>query len=214
MNELLEALKLMLSPETFTEYWRMWSGIFSGSSVLLSIIGLVLVLVQLYAIYLQTKRSQRAETSRLFIEVMDRWSLQYENRNRLISAAPKTLEELSAIYPDASALLTSTHWCEEIRPLLNFYEFLGVLIDNQNIDRESIFVLVTVDTFGVRAAKVPDGQLTINDCVIYQRLKPYIDFLRTKTGYRGDIYDFYDRHLLREYLEHVNQKSKANKKRR
>ncbi len=199
-------LSLMFSPTSFTEQWRLWMGVIATLSLFLSFLGIVFVIFQLKAIYGQAGRAQRAETSRLFIEVMDRWSLQYENRNRLISTAPKSLAEIKAIYPTASALLTSTHWRQEIRPLLNFYEFLGVLIDNQNIDRESIFVLVTVDTFEARGEGAEHLPLTSDDCLIYQRLKPYIDFLRKETGYRGDIYDFYDKHLLKEYLEHLNQK--------
>lgn len=211
MIDFSAALGMMFDPSNFTDHWRMAMGIIALFSLVLSTAGLFLVVIQLYALYRQADRSQRAETSRLFIEVMDRWSLQYENRNRLISAAPKTLADIKSIYPDATALLNSTHWREEIRPLLNFYEFLGVLIDNQNIDRESIFVLVTVDTFDCWAStgtglRGKTRKVTLDDCTIYQRLKPYINFLRQETGYRGDIYEFYDRHLLREYLDHANHK--------
>ncbi|MEN9011111.1 MAG: hypothetical protein ABF241_03465 [Yoonia sp.] len=83
---------------------------------------------------------------------MDRWQTVYEARNRILAKSAVTLDDLVKKYgDDPSELLASKDWLQNYRPVLNFFEFLGVILSNDVFDQKSItahmFTLVTVDAF-------------------------------------------------------------------
>lgn len=193
----------------FDQFWTVVTG-------LTGMVGLLLIILQLWYVTRQIKRagrqfelSQSTETSRIFFEVMDRWAAQYQNRCSLLAKEPTTAEALVEKYGlDASKLLDDDLWQEEIRPLLNFYEFLGVLISNDKLDQdevlERIFTLVTVDVY-------PDQNYVMEAGSMYKHLEPYLKYLRSDefTAYRSDIYVYYDQELIPEYIAY---QSKVGKK--
>ena len=191
-----------ITPTNFQEFWTFATGT-------ASIVGIILVAFQLLYVSVQLRRargqfelSQASETSKIFIEVMDRWSNEYDNRCKLLAAKPTTVEALLEEYGhDASPLLASEKWQKEIRPILNFFEFLGVLLSNEKFDQaeivERIFTLVTVDSY-------PNSDFQAESGLIYSHLLPYLDYLRKEdfSGYRKDIYKYYDSVLLPKYIEY------------
>lgn len=199
-----------LKPGNFEEFW-----IIVGS--LTGLIGILLIIAQLFYVARQINKAQdqirlgqAGETAKIFFEVMDRWNENYERRNRLLKKPALTLEELSERYADDPAeLLNSAEWRDEIRPILNFFEFLGVMLSNTVFDqdaiKERIFTLVTVDTYPGLTEPPADKDALIAEGTMYRHLKPYLDFLRRRTNYRSDIYRYYDEVLLRIYAEHVTE---------
>ncbi len=190
---------------SFDEFWTIATG-FTG------IVGILLVVLQLGYVAVQVKRARRqfelaqaGETSRIFFEVMDRWSDQYANRCSLLAKPPIQMEELIYKYGrDASKLLEDKVWQNEIRPILNFFEFLGVLLSMEKLDQdeilERIFTLVTVDNY-------PNKTLEKEHGTLYCHLQPYLTYLRSDeyTGYRADIYKYYDQVLIPKYIAYQKE---------
>lgn len=193
-----------LIPADFDQFW-------TAVTALTGMVGLILIIAQLWYVTRQIKRtrhqfelSQSAETSRLFIEVMDRWAAQYENRCSLLAKVATTAEALKGRFEGPSDLLAGDEWQQEIRPILNFFEFLGVLLNNDKLDkddiREKIFTLVTVDVY-------PNQTYVRENGTLYQHLMPYVKYLRDT--YRTDIYEYYDKQLVPKYIEYQEAKAKA-----
>ncbi len=72
----------------------------------------------------------------------------------------------------ANEILKSDVWLNVVRPVANFYEFIGLLVHKRYIDASVAFALVT-----------PDVESRENAA-------PIIDALRQK--YRKDLYLFWD----------------------
>ncbi|RFP89065.1 hypothetical protein DZK27_06695 [Rhodobacteraceae bacterium 63075] len=197
-----------LIPDNLEEFWIIVGSVTGLIGILLIIAQLFYVARQINKAQDQIKLGQASETANIFFEVMDRWNANYEGRNKLLKKSPPTLKELGARYSDDPAeLLNSEEWREEIRPILNFFEFLGVMLSNTVFDREAIkeriFTLVTVDTYPDVTGIPKDKDALIAKGTMYRHLKPYLDFLRTETNYRSDIYRYYDEVLLNIYADHV-----------
>jgi hypothetical protein len=206
--------KVITSPSGFSEHWTMiggmWGVVIGLISTTVSIIGLVIVYLGFKRTRIQISLGQSAETSRMFIEVMDHWNTHYKIRNELIGSEPTSLAEIEGKFgSDYKEFLKTEYWREKIRPLLNFYEFLGVIIENYQVNKgamkRQIFTLVTVD--------VPDdislSNFTVDDLRIYQRLTPYISYLRKY--YRKDIYEYYDKYLLKEYMSYLRDEQEQDR---
>jgi hypothetical protein len=105
---------------------------------------------------------------------------------------------------DCSKLMDSDFWKDELRKVLNFYEFLGLMIHQGNIDANEAFVLVSVDHFNWDSLREEHGKgredTTFKDGDFYQKVAPYLDLVRE---YRTDIYVFYDYFLTELY--HANR---------
>ena len=195
---------------TWSNFDQFWT-VVTGST---GMVGVILIILQLWYVTRQIKRtrhqfelSQSAEISRIFFEVMDRWGEQYENRCSLLDKPAITADDLLEEYGlDASKLLGDSKWQNQIRPILNFYEFLGVLLSNDKLDQdeilERIFTLVTVDTY-------PGQEYVMELGPIYKHLKPYLTYLRSEdyTGYRPDIYKYYDQVLIPKYIAYQTKDS-------
>jgi len=196
---------------TWSNFDQFWT-VFTGST---GMVGLFLIILQLWYVTRQIKRtrhqfelSQSAETSRIFFEVMDRWAELYPGRCSLLAKPPTSADDLVKEFgPDASKLLEDNKWQEEIRPILNFYEFLGVLLSNDKLDEdeilEQIFTLVTVDVY-------PNREYVMEIGPIYKHLEPYLTYLRSDdySGYRSDIYKYYDQVLIPKYIAYYNRDRK------
>lgn len=201
----------IISPSNPEQFWRMISGI--GT-----IIAIPIVVIQLYAIKKRMDHTrkqitllQSAETTKLFIEVLDRWSHLYPKRNALLASTPTTTETLLHEYgTDVHKFLASEEWQEEVRPILSFYEFLGVILSDQSFSGDSmkdrVFTLVTVDTFDSDEKGQP--LYSLSTAPMYQHLNPYLEYLRTETNYRKNLYAFYDDKLLKYYIEYSKRQDR------
>jgi hypothetical protein len=217
MTEDLNAVQnLIFSPVTFRDHWTMILGMSSVTATLITLFGFLRISRQLklqkdqiVKAETQLELLQASEVSQLFVLVMDRWTQNYKIRNKLLKARPKTLNSLIKKFPTAAHLLSSSEWME-VRSVLNFFEFLGVLLSNEKFDqdgvRERIFTLVTVDVY-----PETEESFGLDDGEFYLRMKPYLDFLRFETGYRPDIYEYYDSYLLTDYVSHLNRSKGARK---
>lgn len=190
----------------FDQFWTIAVGATGMLGMLLVVAQLFYVMVQVRRARRQFELSQAGETSRIFSEVMDRWADQYENRCALMAKPATTADALLEKHgKNPSNLLSDPTWQNEIRPMLNFYEFLGVLLSNEKLDRdeilERVFTLVTVDSYPGRSLKKADG-------ILYQHFEPYLTYLRSPdySGYRDDIYEYYDDVLIPQYIEYQREK--------
>ena len=82
-----------------------------------------------------------------------------------------------------------------LRCVLNFFETLGLLIEQGYIDAADAFVLVSVDNFPDEAT---NGKLA-EDGSFFKLVKPVLDYLRA--NYRSDMYVWYDQYLLPLYCK-------------
>lgn len=199
-----------LKPTNFSQFWTIVDTSVAALGILLILAQLIYLTIQLRRARNQVRMLQASETTKIFFEVMTRWSDVYPARNRLLAKPPAAPGELLKKYNgNPSELLNSDEWINDYRPLLNFFEFLGVLLTNDVFDQEAItsriFTLVTVDTFS--APDDASEQELINSGSIYLHLKPYLDFLRVETAYRSDIYENYDDELLTRYAQYMRAKN-------
>ena len=198
----------------FTEFWTVFNARVGAIGILLIITQLIYLTIQLNRARGQVKMLQNSETTKIFFEIMDRWQTVYEARNRILAKPAVTLDDLVKKYgDDPSELLASKDWLQNYRPVLNFFEFLGVILSNDVFDQKSItahmLTLVTVDAFSAEGDV--DEQTLIASGTIYAHLRPYLDYLRSHTQYRADIYEFYDAVLLQKYAAHIIEKRSATK---
>ncbi|HEX4032732.1 MAG TPA: hypothetical protein VHX20_20400 [Terracidiphilus sp.] len=146
----------------------------------------------------------RAVRADIFLKIADRWSRVLLIRRNLIDKGKvTTYQELDAQYgPRARDYLISDEWQKTMRPICNFYEILGVMLEQRSIEPEALFVLVTVDTVnkfeGHDAAGNPLQQVGL---AIHRQLQGPIEYLRR--NYRSDIYVYYDKYLLQAYLQYL-----------
>jgi|GEM_PF-5909214 hypothetical protein len=202
-----------VSPTNLEEFWTVVTGLTGIFGIILVVAQLAYVSIQLRRARRQFELSQAGETSRIFFDVMDRWSIQYENRCKLLAKPAVTADQLRDTFgSDPSALLADDTWQTEIRPLLNFFEFLGVLISNDKLNQaevvERIFTLVTVDNY-------PNQNYEKENGTLYAHLTPYLIYLRSPdySGYRPDIYEYYDGKgaLIDRYIAYQKSKTTAQK---
>lgn len=126
-------------------------------------------------------------------EIANRWSAIYLARNAVLAAEPIWEGRLAKEYgTDFNRFLNSPDWLE-VRDVCNFFELLGMMLRENMVTREALFVLVTVDRFS--DPDFPEG-------VMFERLRGRIEYLRKH--YRPDIYTYYDQYLLPEYRKYLN----------
>ncbi len=140
--------------------------------------------------------------ARMLLRISEEWNrilpIRYSLLDRLKQDRVDDRVDIEKRYGSWSQFLNTDDW-KEIREVLNFFEFLGILIEKEYVNEDEAFVLVSVDHFqrpegtGIR---VPPEQGDF-----YSLVKPYIDFLRH--SYRSDIYYYYDRVALPRYHARV-----------
>jgi len=117
----------------------------------------------------QSELSTRQQEVAILSQVQDRWNSIYETRNKL-RTTKFHLVNWAGMEPEE--ILKHKDWIEIVRPVANFYEFVGLIISKGYIAPETALVLVTAD----RASRM--------------NASPLIDALRSK--YRDDLYLFWD----------------------
>lgn len=200
-------------PETLSEHFFTWTGsnaqigslaaTFSATIALLSAIIALLTLrllrQQLGGLNKQAEHEAKSFQAQMLLQLSAEWTrilpkryfvinqLQDENSHLRFTAGqdgqPRPYHEF----------FNDTFWRDNLRAVLNFYENLGLLIARGYIAESDAFVIVSVDTFEGR-------EKIVENASFYRMVKPVLQYLRT--GYREDIYVFYDRWLLRRYCEH------------
>ncbi len=126
----------------------------------------------------------RTFRAQIFMQIADKWSAIYQTRTKVLSSTPRTLQQLEDEFKDDyQKFMISPEWLD-IRQVCNFFEFLGVALDQGFIEEGPLFVLVTVED--------REGKMSRN-------LRPYIEYLRKH--YRTDVYIFYD-YLFEKYRAH------------
>jgi hypothetical protein len=144
----------------------------------------------------QLRRVDRTFRAQIFMQISDKWSVIYPQRNRVLNSEPTTLKQLQEKYAgNYRPFLASEEW-NSIREVCNFFEFLGVILHEGFIEAGPLFALVTVED--------AEGKTSGN-------LGPYIAFLRKH--YRPDVYEFYD-YLLGQYEKHKGMRFSPNAQRR
>lgn len=138
----------------------------------------------------QVRGVKRAERAQMFLDLSQRWTATYDHRQAVMKiTAPDKI--VAAYGSDYRLLLESDHW-KHIRPLLNLFETIGLLVYRGYVNPADIFVLVSVDNF-----PDPAGPNDPSTGLLLEKMRPFIAHLRRH--YRHDIYVFYDRFLLPEY---------------
>jgi hypothetical protein len=146
----------------------------------------------------QLDHQRRTFQVRMLLRLSEEWnrvlSLRYELFDELKSANLTTQSDVESKYTDWKLFLNSNEW-KKIREVINFYEFLGILLEKQYVEEDEAFVLVSVDHF---PRKLGTGQrVSAHEGEFYRLVKPYIAFLRD--NYREDIYLYYDHVALTRY---------------
>lgn len=146
----------------------------------------------------QLDHQRRSFQVRMLLRLSEEWNrilpLRYELFDDLKTANLQTKADVENEYSDWKVFLSSDEW-KKIREVINFYEFLGILLKKEYVEEDEAFVLVSVDHFprklgtGLRAS-AQEGEF-------YKLVKPYIEFLRD--NYRDDIYLYYDNIALTRY---------------
>jgi hypothetical protein len=130
------------------------------------------------------QRGEKAFRAQIFMQITEKWSAIYPQRNRVLDSEPTTLKQLEEKYTENyRPFLASEEW-NGIREVCNFFEFLGVSLQQGFIEAGPLFALVTVED--------KEGKTSSN-------LRPYIAYLRKH--YRSDVYVFYD-YLFEQYVNH------------
>lgn len=132
-------------------------------------------------------------------QISDKWTAIYPSRNAVLASRDISKTALLQKYGnDYSLFLNSEEDWTSVREVCNFFEFLGMLVQGDFVDKEHLFVVVTVDRFD--DPEYPDG-------ILYSKLKGRIEYLRQV--YRSDIYEYYDKFLLPEYRAHAHVTEKT-----
>ncbi len=193
------------------EYVVGWSNIISAivaiASLLIAVAGIIFVWVQLRQIKYQGLKDEKANHAGMMLDLAQRWSevlkSRYDVMKKLRDPKAHKVDIEQDFNNDCSKLMDSDFWTGELRKVLNFYEFLGLMIHQGNIDPDEAFVLVSVDHFNWDSLR-KDGKeredTTFEDGDFYQKVAPYLDLVRE---YRTDIYVFYDQYLAEIY--HANR---------
>lgn len=194
------------------EYVVGWSNIISAivaiASLLIAAAGIFFVWVQLRQIKYQGLKDEKANHAALMLDLAKRWSevleARYKVMQKLRSPDAFNVDIAKDFHNDCSRLMDSDFWKDELRKVLNFYEFLGLMIHQGNIDANEAFVLVSVDHFNWDSLREEHGKeredTTFKDGDFYQKVAPYLDLVRE---YRTDIYVYYDYYLTELY--HANR---------
>ena len=150
-----------------------------------------------------TESHDRSVRANMFMAIAKEWSRVYKARNTLLSSTTVlTANDLYQKYGTKyRQFLQTDEWRQTLRPMCNFYEILGVMLEQKAIAPGPLFVLVTVDTF--EAVDSSGARTPCPEGVMYQRLKGPIEYLRQQ--YRADIYEFYDKYLLVAYREYADR---------
>ena len=164
--------------------------------MIVAIISMSSLIVTISIAVFQLRRVDRTFRSQIFMQISDKWSVIYPQRNRVLNSEPTTLKQLQEKYAgNYRSFLASEEW-NGIREVCNFFEFLGVILHQGFIEAGPLFALVTVED--------AEGNTSSN-------LRPYIAFLRKH--YRPDVYVFYD-YLLEQYESHKATPFSPNAKKR
>lgn len=118
------------------------------------------------------KRASRTEQAALYFDLSERWSVVLSLLYQIRLTPPPTVEELRRTHPDVRTFLMTENWRELYRPICNFFENVGLIVHNRNLDIETVRVLITVNEED------------------YVALSPILEYLRRH--YRNDIYVFWD----------------------
>ena len=166
------------------ENWASVAGIISA---------LAIVSAAVFAFF-QIKWAASSDRARIFMKIADRWSDIYDARNHVLAEPVLTKDAIFERHGrDYKKFLASDEW-KAIRPVCNFFEFLGVILHQKFIRGEELFVLVTVDVF----KEIVDREdVLVPDGVMFSKLRGPIEYLREV--YRPDIYVLYDKFLLKQY---------------
>lgn len=135
--------------------------------------------------------------------VAQKWTEIYPKRNLLLGDTDegtrlrKAYEEFEK-RGNAKAFFDSKEWQEDLRPVLHFFELMGIYVHQGMIAPDLMFDIVTVERWDS-----PDGgRPEACNGALYKRLKPTLDFVRQT---RGSMYDYYDKFLLPLYFEHYQR---------
>jgi hypothetical protein len=166
-------------------------GAYGPAIYLLSVIVTVLFsVIQLRNAIKGLQGGDKAFRAQIFMQITDKWSAIYKQRNAVLESEPTTVKQLEENKnyqendrPSYRKFLASEEW-KGIREVCNFFEFLGLTLHQGFIEAGPLFVLVTVED--------KEGKMSRN-------LRPYIAYLRKH--YRPDIYVFYD-YLFEQYKNH------------
>jgi hypothetical protein len=141
-----------------------------------------LAVIGLAMTFLSLQRGAQQRQLSALSSVQDRWNAIYEARNALIGLDLKAPEVWGLLNSDLSddarrdKIMRSEVWLKTVRPVANFYEFIGMMVHEGYISARVLLVLVTVDDSS------------------WEKAQPFIAAL-TKTGYRPDLYVFW-RYLI------------------
>jgi hypothetical protein len=150
----------------------------------------------------QLDHQRRTLQGRMLLRISEEWNrvlpLRYELFDELKIANLKSRADVERKFSDWKAFLNSDEW-KKIREVINFYEFLGILLKKEYVEEDEAFVLVSVDHF---PRKLGSGQrVSAHEGEFYELVRPYIEFLRD--NYREDIYLYYDHIALTKYHARV-----------
>lgn len=183
-------------------------------SAIFSMVSSIASLKQLRINSEHASSQHRSARAHIFLEIADRWSKVLEVRRILLAKKNFfTFEQLRDEYEQNKTevktykdFLCSNVWLNELRPICNFYETLGVMLEQGSIAPSAMFVLVTVDNLEKIQESDRDGNITVREeFAVHRRLKGAIKYLRTY--YRQDIYEYYDRYLLEAYRQYLTNSS-------
>lgn len=175
-------------------------------SAAIAIGGLAFIWNQFRQINRQNKEIEQSNHANMMLDLSQRWSevltKRYTVMQRLNADNTDDIDIDRKFNRDVSAFMASDFWRNELRPVLNFYEFLGLMIHQGNISKDEAFVLVSVDSFDwdklTNNGEKSRRETSYKDGDFYQKVSPYLEFLR---DYRNDIYAFYDYFLAELYHE-------------
>jgi hypothetical protein len=194
------------------------------------IVSMISIFVSLRQLEINSKHADSQHNSaraRIFLEIADRWSEILLIRKKLLKDEILTFEQLKADYEENTDetqkktfkdFLGQPRWENDLRRICNFYETLGVMLEQGSIAPDAMFVLVTVDRYEkiqeVDAAGKPVVDATgkpvmREELQIHRRLKGAIEYLRKY--YRDDIYEYYDKYLLEAYKKYLKNRALQNR---
>lgn len=136
-----------------------------------------LALFGLLLTYWNLKRSADQREVSTLLALQQRWNDIYATRNALRHLDLETPAMRALLAQDKTEeqsckdILTSEVWLKIVRPVANFYEFVGLMVSDGHISAERLFVLVTVDDMS------------------WSKARPFIERLGS---YRRDLYVYWD----------------------
>lgn len=151
------------------------------ASIMLAV-GVLLSFLSLQSTRRSLRMSAKQNEVSILHDVQNRWNEIYSSRNRL-RGSDFTRTNWHSM--EVNDILTSKEWLEVVRPVANFYEFIGLVVFKGYIQLDTVLVLVTMDEQS------------------RERAAPLIDAL--KAHYRDDLYVFWD------YLIDESRKVKASR---